>query len=178
MQNKPNFFKSQMFITSINLMNYNKKWTMDTWSNQTQTNPTCGEQAQRVEPSNPTYGERSRTIYPERVSIESGRVERVMMSKPVLSVVERVEGFLAYFGLKPLILPAVYFLQAFSKSTSFMLASVQSQASTSANSSALFFSSFDARAVASSPTSSTNHIKVAGTPLSRSRRLYFWEISC
>jgi hypothetical protein len=33
---------------------------------QTQTNPTCGEQAQRVEPSNPIYGERSRTIYGER----------------------------------------------------------------------------------------------------------------
>jgi hypothetical protein len=39
MQNEPNFSKSQMFITLIRTRNYNKKWTMDTWSKQTQTNP-------------------------------------------------------------------------------------------------------------------------------------------
>jgi hypothetical protein len=39
MQNEPNFSKSQTFITSIKTMNYSKKWTMDTWSKRTQTNP-------------------------------------------------------------------------------------------------------------------------------------------
>jgi hypothetical protein len=39
MQNEPNFSKSQMFITLIRTTNYNKKWTMDTWSKQTQSNP-------------------------------------------------------------------------------------------------------------------------------------------
>jgi hypothetical protein len=28
-----------MFITVISTMNYNEKWTMDTWSKQTQTKP-------------------------------------------------------------------------------------------------------------------------------------------
>jgi len=39
MQNKPNFQKSQMFITAVSIMNYNKKPAVDTWSKQTQTNP-------------------------------------------------------------------------------------------------------------------------------------------
>jgi hypothetical protein len=39
MRNKANFRKSQMFITVVSTMNYNEKWTMDTWSKQTQTNP-------------------------------------------------------------------------------------------------------------------------------------------
>ncbi len=39
MRNEPNFSKSQMFITLIRTTNYNKKWTMDTWSKRTQTNP-------------------------------------------------------------------------------------------------------------------------------------------
>jgi hypothetical protein len=39
MQNEPNFSKSQIFITLIITTNYNKKWTLDTWSKQTQTKP-------------------------------------------------------------------------------------------------------------------------------------------
>jgi len=39
MRNEPNFSKSQMFITLIKTTNYNKKWTLDTWSKRTQTNP-------------------------------------------------------------------------------------------------------------------------------------------
>jgi len=39
MRNEPNFSKSQMFITLIKTSNYNKKWTLDTWSKRTQTNP-------------------------------------------------------------------------------------------------------------------------------------------
>ena len=39
MRNEPDFSKSQMFITLIRTTNYNKKWTMDTWSKRTQTNP-------------------------------------------------------------------------------------------------------------------------------------------
>jgi glycerol-3-phosphate dehydrogenase (NAD(P)+) len=39
MQNKANFQKSQMFITSMKTKNYNEKWTMDSWSKQTQTKP-------------------------------------------------------------------------------------------------------------------------------------------
>lgn len=81
-----------------------------------------------------------------------------------------------YFGLKPFILLPVYFPQAFSKSTSVMFASVHSHAKTSANSSSLLFWSFVANAVASSPTSSMNHIKVAESPLSRSRFSYFLAI--
>jgi len=42
MRNEPNFSKSQMFITLIKTTNYNKKWTMDTWSKRTQTNPIFG----------------------------------------------------------------------------------------------------------------------------------------
>jgi len=83
-----------------------------------------------------------------------------------------------HFGLKPLSLPLVYFLQAFSKSTSLIFASVQSHASTSANSSCLFLASLETSAVANSPISSMNHINVAGIPLSLSRFSYFFEISC
>jgi hypothetical protein len=39
MQNKPNFQKSQMFITVISTMNYSEKCKLDTWSKQTQTKP-------------------------------------------------------------------------------------------------------------------------------------------
>ena len=39
MRNEANFSKSQMFITSIKTTNYNKKWTMDTWSKRTQSKP-------------------------------------------------------------------------------------------------------------------------------------------
>jgi hypothetical protein len=39
MRNKANFQKSQMLVTQLNTKNYNEKWTMDTWSKQTQTNP-------------------------------------------------------------------------------------------------------------------------------------------
>jgi len=81
-----------------------------------------------------------------------------------------------HFGLKPLILLPVYLLQAFSRFTSDIFARVQSHAKTSANSSSLLFWSFDANAVASSPTSSMNHINVRGIPLSRSLFSYFSEI--
>jgi len=81
-----------------------------------------------------------------------------------------------HFGLKPLILFPVYLLQAFSRLTSDMFARVQSHAKTSANSSSMFFWLFDASAVASSPTSSMNHMKVRGVPLSRSLFSYFSEI--
>lgn len=83
-----------------------------------------------------------------------------------------------YLGLKPSTLLPVYLAQAFSRSTLLIFASVQSQAKTSANSSTLFFWSLEARAVASSPTSSVNHIKVAGIPLCWSRFLYFLAINC
>jgi hypothetical protein len=59
MQNKPNLSKSQIFITSIRIMNYNTKQTLDTWSKQTQTNPICPERSRRI------YGERSRTTCSE-----------------------------------------------------------------------------------------------------------------
>jgi 16S rRNA (uracil1498-N3)-methyltransferase len=36
MSNKPNFPKSQMFVTQVLTMNYNEKLKMDTWSKQTQ----------------------------------------------------------------------------------------------------------------------------------------------
>ena len=54
MRNEANFPKSQMFITLIRTTNYNKKWTMDTWSKRTQTNPiyselACTEQGRSVE---------------------------------------------------------------------------------------------------------------------------------
>ncbi len=39
MQNKPNFSKSQIFITLPNTMSYSKKMKLDTWSKQTQTKP-------------------------------------------------------------------------------------------------------------------------------------------
>jgi hypothetical protein len=39
MQNKANLSKSQMFITSINTVDYNEKIKMDTWSKRTQTKP-------------------------------------------------------------------------------------------------------------------------------------------
>jgi hypothetical protein len=39
MRNKPNFQKSQMFITVVSTRNYNEKLMMDTWSKQTQTKP-------------------------------------------------------------------------------------------------------------------------------------------
>ena len=82
-----------------------------------------------------------------------------------------------YLGLNPVTSPPVYFLHAFSISTSAMFARVQSQAKTSANSSSTFSLSADARAVESSPTSSMNHMNVPGTPLWRSRFSYLSEIS-
>jgi len=82
-----------------------------------------------------------------------------------------------YLGLKSLTLLPVYFEQALSRSTSLIFASVHSQANTSANSSCLLSGSPEARAVASSPTSSINHINVAGIPLCWSRFLYFWAIN-
>jgi hypothetical protein len=54
MQNKPNFPKSQMFITVISTMNYNEKLKLDTWSKQTQTKPIYSEP---VEPTKPTCSE-------------------------------------------------------------------------------------------------------------------------
>jgi hypothetical protein len=36
MRNKPNFQKSQMFITVVSTTNYNEKLKLDTWSKQTQ----------------------------------------------------------------------------------------------------------------------------------------------
>jgi hypothetical protein len=61
MRNKPNFSKSQMFITLVITRNYNEKWTMDTWSKRTQSNPIYGEP---VEPTKPTCPERSRRVEP------------------------------------------------------------------------------------------------------------------
>jgi hypothetical protein len=45
MQNKPNFSKSQMFITTITTKSYSEKSKLDTWSKQTQSNPIHSEQA-------------------------------------------------------------------------------------------------------------------------------------
>jgi len=70
MRNEPNFSKSQMFITLITTTNYSKKWTLDTWSKRTQTNP--------------IYGEQSRTTRGEQAQ----RVEPFMVSLPALSKVE------------------------------------------------------------------------------------------
>ncbi len=39
MQNKPNFQKSQMLITTIKTRSYNEKCKLDTWSKQTQSKP-------------------------------------------------------------------------------------------------------------------------------------------
>jgi hypothetical protein len=39
MRNKPNFQKSQIFITAISTMDYSEKMKLDTWSKQTQTKP-------------------------------------------------------------------------------------------------------------------------------------------
>jgi hypothetical protein len=39
MRNKPNFQKSQIFITLISTTNYNEKFNLDTWSKRTQTKP-------------------------------------------------------------------------------------------------------------------------------------------
>jgi hypothetical protein len=39
MQNKPNFQKSQMFITASLTINYSGKVKLDTWSKQTQSKP-------------------------------------------------------------------------------------------------------------------------------------------
>ena len=38
-QNKPNFRKTKMNIIPYMTRNYNEKWTMDSWSKQTQSNP-------------------------------------------------------------------------------------------------------------------------------------------
>jgi len=48
MQNEPNFQKSQMFITEMMTRNYNEKYTMDTWSKQTQSNPICSEPVEPI----------------------------------------------------------------------------------------------------------------------------------
>jgi hypothetical protein len=50
MQNKANFQKSQMFITTIITTNYNEKWTMDTWSKQTQSKPILPAMAGKIAP--------------------------------------------------------------------------------------------------------------------------------
>jgi hypothetical protein len=42
MRNKPNFSKSQMFVTLTKTTNYNEKAAVDTWSKQTQTKPNLG----------------------------------------------------------------------------------------------------------------------------------------
>jgi radical SAM protein with 4Fe4S-binding SPASM domain len=39
MQNKANLRQSQIFITSVNIMDYSEKTKLDTWSKRTQTNP-------------------------------------------------------------------------------------------------------------------------------------------
>jgi hypothetical protein len=41
MQNKPNFRKSQMVVTLVVTTNCSEKWSMDTWSKQTQSKPIC-----------------------------------------------------------------------------------------------------------------------------------------
>jgi hypothetical protein len=75
MRNKPNFPKSQMFITLISTTNYSEKQTMDTWSKQTQSNPTCSEQT-CLERSR-----KSRTTYPERTCPEHSRGSRRVCSE-------------------------------------------------------------------------------------------------
>jgi hypothetical protein len=63
MRNEPNFSKSQMFITLIKTTNYNKKWTMDTWSKRTQTKPILSASGV-VESSIKLYPPPSESIHP------------------------------------------------------------------------------------------------------------------
>jgi len=104
--------------------------------------------------------------------------EKYLREKKYYDLIRKGDKRRSYLGLKPLTLPLVYFLQAFSRSTSLIFASVHSHANTSANSSSLFCWLFWASAVASSPTSSMNHMNVAGIPRCWSRFLYFSAISC
>jgi hypothetical protein len=48
MQNEPNLSKSQIFITSINTMDYNEKCKLDTWSKRTQTKPILPAMAGKI----------------------------------------------------------------------------------------------------------------------------------
>jgi hypothetical protein len=43
MQNKANFQKSQMLITTVSTGSYNEKSKLDTWSKQTQSKPIYSE---------------------------------------------------------------------------------------------------------------------------------------
>ena len=43
MQNKPNLGQSQVFITRVSMVAYSEKMKLDTWSNQTQSNPISEE---------------------------------------------------------------------------------------------------------------------------------------
>ena len=70
MQNEPNFSKSQMFITLIRTTNYNKKWTLDTWSKRTQTNP--------ILPATP-FGGRTQFMVP---ALRSPQGEEGSLSNP------------------------------------------------------------------------------------------------
>jgi hypothetical protein len=63
MQNKAKFQKSQIFITVVSTTNYSEKPTVDTWSKQTQTKPTCGEQS-RTTCSELARPERGRRVEP------------------------------------------------------------------------------------------------------------------
>jgi hypothetical protein len=56
MQNEPNFPKSQMLVTQVLTTNCNEKLTMDTWSKQTQTKPTCSELVEPILPATPFGG--------------------------------------------------------------------------------------------------------------------------
>jgi hypothetical protein len=68
MRNEPNFQKSQMFISSIKTRNYNEKFTLDTWSKRTQSNPILPAMAGKIAPlfrmsfilMGPTYKELAR----------------------------------------------------------------------------------------------------------------------
>src|SRR5688572_29295386 len=80
--------------------------------------------------------------------------------------------------LAPLGAPSARYFRvtAAPRSTSLMLASVHSHASTSANSSSRFARSPRARARASSPNSSLNHSHVPGVPRARSADSYFFAM--
>src|SRR4030042_1221473 len=63
--NEPNFQKSQMFITTIQTMNYNKKLKMDTWSKRTQTKPIYGERSRTCPSTKPHKKTPRRILSPQ-----------------------------------------------------------------------------------------------------------------
>jgi hypothetical protein len=73
MQNKPNLLNTKIAVTLATTMTTNYQLPTTNYSKQTQSNPTCGEQAQRVEPSKcqTACGEQAQRVEPPVVSKRS-----------------------------------------------------------------------------------------------------------